>query len=90
MILCQLILDLGFTKCKTDECTFYSNDRRIFITVYVDDLLMIKKPENNERCVNELCKRFKLRNHGPVKLFLGPNITYENGGIQLNQIEYIH
>jgi hypothetical protein len=51
---------------------------------------MIGKPEDNERCVNELCKRFKLRNHGPVKSFLGLNVTYENGGIRLNQIGYIH
>jgi hypothetical protein len=90
MILCQLILDLGFTACQTDQCTFYSNDRRLLIAVYVDDLLMVGKPEDNQRCVNELSKRFKLRNHGPVKSFLGLNVTYDNGGIQLNQIGYIH
>ena len=90
MILCQLILDLGFTECQTDPCTFYSNDRHILIAVYVDDLQMIGKPEDNERCVNELSKRFKLRNNGPVSSFLGLNVTYENGGIQLNQIGYIH
>jgi hypothetical protein len=90
MILCQLILDLGFTKCQMDQCTFYSNDRHILIAVYVDDLLMIGKPEDNKRCVNELCKRFKLQNNGPVSSFLGLNVTYENGGIQLNQIGYIH
>jgi len=56
MILCQLILDLGFTECQTDQCTFYSNDRRILIAVYVDDLLMIGKSEDNKRCVNELRK----------------------------------
>jgi hypothetical protein len=89
MILCQLILDLGFTECRTDQCMFYSNDRHILIAVYVDDLLMLGKPENNERCVDELSQRFKLRNHGPVKSFLGLNVTYENGGIQLNLIGYI-
>ena len=90
MILCQLILDLGFTECQTDACTFYSNERRILIAVYVDDLKMVGKPEDNERCVIELNKRFKLRNYGPVSSFLGLNVTYENGGIQLNQIRYIH
>jgi hypothetical protein len=90
MILCQLILDLGFTECQTDPCTFYSNERRILIAVYVDDLKMIGKPEDNERCVIELNKRFKLRNNGPVSSFLGLNVTYENGGIQLNQIGYIY
>jgi len=90
MILCQLILDLGFTECQTDPCTFYSNERRILIAVYVDDLQMVGKPEDNERCVIELNKRFKLRNNGPVSSFLGLNVTYENGGIQLNQIGYIY
>jgi hypothetical protein len=90
MILCQLLLDLGFTECQTDPCTFYSNERRILIAVYVDDLKMIGKPEDNERCVIELSKRFKLRNKGPVSSFLGLNVTYENGGIQLNQIGYIY
>ena len=86
----QLILDLGFTECQTDSCTFYSNDWHILIAVYVDDLQMVGKPEDNQRCVIELNKRFKLRNHGPVSSFLGLNVTYENGGIQLNQIGYIH
>src|SRR5271154_1090511 len=90
MILCQLILDLGFTECQTDPCTFYSNELHILIAVYVDDLKMIGKPEDNERCVIELSKRFKLRNKGPVSSFLGLNVTYENGGIQLNQIGYIY
>jgi transposase InsO family protein len=90
MVLCQLILDLGFTECKTDQCTFYSSERRILIAVYVDDLLMIGKPEDNDRCVAELSKRFKLRNHGQVKSFLGLNVEYTNDGIQLNQIGYIH
>ena len=89
MILCQLILDLGFTQCQTDQCTFYSIERRILIAVYVDDLQMIGKPEDNQRCVDELSKRFKLRNNGPVSSFLGLNVTYDNGGIQLNQIGYI-
>ena len=90
MILCQLILDLGFTECQTDPCTFYSNERHILIAVYVDDLKMIGKPEDNEKCVIELNKRFKLRNNGPVSSFLGLNVTYDNGGIQLNQIGYIY
>ena len=90
MLVCQLILDLGFTECQTDPCTFYSNERRILIAVYVDDLKMVGKPEDNERCVIELQKRFKLRNHGPVSSFLGLNVTYDYGGIQLNQIGYIH
>jgi hypothetical protein len=51
---------------------------------------MIGKPEDNQRYVNELQKRFKLRNHGPVSSFLSLNVTYDNGGIQLNQIGYIH
>jgi transposase InsO family protein len=90
IVLCQLILDLGFTECKTDPCTFYSSERRIIIAVYVDDLLMIGKPEDNELCVAELSKRFKLRNHGPVKSFLGLNVEYANDAIHLNQIGYIH
>ena len=89
-VLCQLILDLGFIECQTDKCTFYSNDRRILIAVYVDDILMLGKPDDNERCVNELSRRFKLRSHGPVKLFLGLNVEYTEEGIHLNQIRYIH
>jgi hypothetical protein len=77
--------NLGFTECKTDQCTFYSTERQILIAVYVDDLLMLGKPEDNERCVAELSQRFKLRNHGPVKSFLGLNVEYTNDGIQLNQ-----
>jgi hypothetical protein len=67
IVLCQLILDLGFTACQTDQRAFYSSDRQILIAVYVDDLLMLGKPEDNERCVAKLSQCFKLRNHGPVK-----------------------
>ena len=73
-----------------DQCTFYSNDRRILIAIYVDDLLMLGRPEDNEGCVNELSRRFKLKNHGPVKSFLGLNVEYVNGMIQLHQIGYIY
>jgi Reverse transcriptase (RNA-dependent DNA polymerase) len=90
IVLCELIQELGFTACQTDQCTFYSNDKRILIAVYVDDLLMLGKPKDNGRCVNELSHRFKLRNHGPVKSFLGLNIEYASDGIHLNQIGYIH
>src|SRR5205814_3682674 len=90
IVLCQLILDLGFAECQTDQCTFYSNDKRILIAIYVDDLLMLGRPEDNKGCVNELSSRFKLKNHGPIKSFLGLNVEYANGMIQLNQISYIY
>jgi len=51
---------------------------------------MLGRPKDNEKCVYELSKKFKLRNHGPVKSFLGLNVEYLNGMIQLNQIGYIH
>jgi len=51
---------------------------------------MLGRPEDNEGCVNELSRRFKLKNHGPVKSFLGLNVEYANSMIQLNQIGYIY
>ena len=49
---------------------------------------MLGRPRDNEKCIKELSRRFRLRNHGPVKSFLGLNVEYSNG-IQLNQIGYI-
>lgn len=90
VVLCELIQEVGFTAWQTDQCTFFSNDSRILIAVYVDDLRMLGKPEDNEHCVKELSRRFKLRNHGSVKSFLGLNVAYASNGIHLNQVGYIH
>src|SRR5436305_14555023 len=66
-----------------------SNKRKILIAVYVDDILMLGKPENNAKLVKELARRFKLINHGPVKSFLRLNVQRINDMIQLNQPAYI-
>jgi len=50
---------------------------------------VLGRPRDNEKCIKELSQRFKLRNHGPVKSFLGLNVEQANGIIQLNQIGYI-
>jgi hypothetical protein len=58
--------------------------------VYVDDLLMIGKPKDNTKGVQDLNCHFKLKNYGIITSFLGLYVRYKDGMFHLNQTGYIH
>lgn len=47
----------------------------IFLTVYVDDVIIAANVENIKLVVSELERQFKIKDLGPVNLLLGMEIT---------------
>lgn len=62
----------------------------IFVTVYVDDLVIAAIVENTKLVISELEHKFKLQDLGSVNLLLGMEITYIPGhAMWISQRGYI-
>jgi hypothetical protein len=73
--LSEFLENIGFLESKCDKCLFIrrrSNMDFIFISIYVDDLLMVPSSESNRQwIVNELSAQFKIHGMGTAKWLLG-------------------
>jgi Reverse transcriptase (RNA-dependent DNA polymerase)/Integrase core domain/gag-polypeptide of LTR copia-type len=89
----QALIDIGFEQSVADESIFIydHNDMYIILAVYVDDILAFAASQHEIQFVfNALSSKFKLRNLGPVKKFLGLDIhrPTPTGPIYLSQSTY--
>ena len=73
----EYLKESGFTQLKLDQCIFRSVNRDIFILLYVDDTaVMAKTLDLIESFKRLIAKRFKYRDGGPLKQFLGLEFKY--------------
>ena len=89
----QALLDLGFKQSIADESIFILNNGSIYIilAVYVDDILVLAATQDQIQSIfTSLSAKFKLRNLGPVKKFLGLDIyrPFPTGSVFLSQSTY--
>jgi hypothetical protein len=91
LLLCSVILNLGFRPLETDPSIYFSSKLGVFLAVYVDDILIFGPDESTcENIFRQLNQHFAMKNLGYPKTFLGLNITGKNdGSISLNQRGYI-
>jgi len=87
------LIDIGFEQSIADESIFVynKNGSYIILAVYVDDILALAKTQDEIQFVYEsLSRKFKLRNLGPVKKFLGLDIyrPTPTGPVYLSQSTY--
>ncbi|KAL5563008.1 hypothetical protein UlMin_032755 [Ulmus minor] len=86
------IMDLGFRQSPSDHSLFVKNDNGLFIAllVYVDDVIIAS---NNQEAIvdlkSDLNSRFKLKDLGDVKYFLGLEIAKSSAGICVSQRKYV-
>lgn len=73
----------GFKRCKMDGGVYTRSvgGSPIFVTVYVDDLVIAGTDENIELVISELRAKFKLKDLGPVKDLLHMEIEYVPGQV---------
>ena len=80
---------LGFRPLNSDPCIFVNDDGMI-IVIFVDDLLFIGKEEKK---INDTISaiKFKLKNLGQVRRFLGIDVEYDRTKqvMRLSQSRYI-
>ena len=72
----QALKKTGFSPLKYDYSLFINTSRRTFITVYIDDLLLIGPDiEFINSIKNYLVLKFKMTDMGPVSIYLSINIS---------------
>ena len=89
----DFLFKLGFRRTKSDHDCFVSEDKSIFIAVYVDDLLIFGAPNNPrvEQVMQHLRDRFQMTDLGEVSHYLGMEIDIDakNKQITLRQSTYL-
>ena len=88
------LVDMGFTRLQSDRSIYIyiRGDVRIIVPVYIDDMTLASKDTAAlDRTVEELSKRFKLRDLGETKFILGIEITRNRSlrSLSLSQRQYI-
>jgi hypothetical protein len=81
------LLEFQFIQSKADYTLFTWTQGSSFIAllVYVDDIVIAS---NDSVAVSQLIVKFKLKDLGPLKYFLGLEIARNKDGISLSQRKY--
>ena len=82
----------GMTQSRADECLFYLEEdgKKLFVVLYVDDLLYAGDSELIDKFKERLSNRFKVR-HMDASNYLGLDIEYdrEGGKMRIHQKKYL-
>lgn len=82
--------EAGLRPTHSDPCLFTDESKRIFVLVYVDDLLIATKDKKLEKHpIALLSQRFKIKNLGQPSYCLGIEIKKSRESIHLSQANYI-
>lgn len=86
----QALYRFGLKRAKNDPCIYFNSKLTIFITIYVDDFLILYK---NDKELNEIRKylheTFQMKDLGVAKNCVGIEINRGKDFIELNQTKYI-
>nr|GEW59588.1 ribonuclease H-like domain-containing protein [Tanacetum cinerariifolium] len=85
------LLETGFEQSKNDHSLYIKNDNDVslFLLVYVDDLVSTGNSEVEiEKFKTFLNKKFKMKDLGELKYFLGIKVLKSKTGLCLNQKKY--
>ncbi len=81
--LAKLLEKNGFRKSPTEECLFFKSG--VVMLVYVDDIIIIAENQGEvDAAIGTLAKKFKMKNLGIPRLFLGMTIHCKRGQIKLS------
>ncbi|GJX24305.1 putative RNA-directed DNA polymerase [Tanacetum coccineum] len=87
----ETLIEAGFEQFKNDHSLYIKNggDVSLYMLVYVDDLVIAGNSESEiEKFKTFLNKKFKIRDLGELKYFLGIEVLKTKTGLCLNQRKY--
>lgn len=88
--LSTVLKDMDIQQSKTDPCVYYNIKMEIYITVWVDDILLFASQKSTLDDVKEkLQKKLNMKDLGKVNQCLGLNITRTSNSVMLDQEKYI-
>ncbi|OWY94108.1 hypothetical protein PHMEG_00036258 [Phytophthora megakarya] len=86
------LIATGFKKCIFDAVVYWKigEHNKIFLTVYVDDILIAADPRDIPYVIAALGEKFKLKDLGRVRHLLEMEINYKSGKLLcISQTTYI-
>lgn len=91
--LSEVLTKLGFQRSSTDQCIFFkamSNGRKIYVLVYVDDMLVAASEQSMiDDVYRGLQQFFEISDLGNARYFLGMEVAQENGIYSISLRSYI-
>ena len=89
--LADFLKKLGLERLELDHGAFVSQDRHLFLAIYVDDLLLFGSDDSRLTDIqDQLNARFKMTNLGEISHYLGMEADIEVGKIiSLRQTTYL-
>ena len=90
----ECITKVGFKRSNADLCLYKKGNENdeIYVLIYVDDLLICSKSKGKILSIKKLLMdRFKMKELGEIKEYLGVNIdyNYRKKELTLSQMKYI-
>ena len=85
------MIDFGYHQSNSDHTLFLKKQQGKItaLIVYVDDMVVTgNDPEERKALQNHLSKEFEMKDLGPLKYFLGIEVSRSNKGIVLSQRKY--
>ena len=92
--LCEVLEGIGFKQTKSDPSIYIwlKDGIRIILPVFVDDITIASKKRSKIRkLIEDLSKKFKVKELGPTSYLLGIKIDYDRKKrtLQMSQTQYI-
>ena len=88
-----VVIELGFFQSQAYHTLFYkhsTNSKIVILIVYVDDIILKGDDSLELKGLKEkLAKAFEIKEHDPLKYFLGIEFARSKEGIFMNQWKYI-
>lgn len=89
----EILCKSGFKKCKLEPCVFvnnHSDNKKTIVGLYVDDFLVFSNCKSeSDNLIDILSKKFKVKNLGRVRNYLGMRVDKSTNVVTLDQERYI-
>jgi hypothetical protein len=88
----DVMINMKFKRAKSDTCLYVSENNKLFVIVYVDDIIIIgKELMEIENLKKGLSENFQMKDLGEIKTFVGLEIErdIQHGTISISQKQYI-
>ena len=88
----QALLSLGFQSSQADNSLFtlHSSAGSVLLLVYVDDIIITGSTDSLiNHIVNQLSRRFHMKDLGDLHYFLGLEVHRSSGHLRLTQTKYL-
>lgn len=83
----------NFTQNPTDHCVYTKESKeagKVIVVIWVDDLIIAaSNNESLEKVKNMLSTRFKMKDLGSLKHFLGMDFSQSDGCVKVSQKRYV-